>query len=275
TKRHIDLSAEPEETLRAMTNTPKTIPVRYHRKKDGTVFPVEQMQEQLFMQDRLASIGQLVSGVAHELNNPLTSVIGFSQLLLQQELPKDISEDLKIINHEAQRTSKIVKNLLTFARQQPREKRPVAINEPIQTVLQLRAHEHAVNNIKVNTQFAPDLPRIMGNSSQLQQVFFNIITNAEFAMIEAHHSGALTIKTEQLSGFVRASFSDDGPGISSEHMARLFTPFFTTKEIGKGTGLGLSICQGIVTEHGGRIRAESSPGHGATFIIELPVFKPE
>lgn len=244
----------------------------------GTVQDIterKQLQEQLFMQDRLASIGQLVSGVAHELNNPLTSVLGYSELLLEKELPKDISEDLTIVHHEAQRTSKIVKNLLTFARQQPREKRPVVINDPIQTVLQLRAHEHAVNNIRVNTQFAPDMPCIMANNSQLQQVCFNIIINAEFVMMESHHSGTMTIKTDRNNDFVRASFSDDGPGISREHMARLFTPFFTTKEVGKGTGLGLSICQGIVTEHGGRIWAESEPGHGATFIFELPAYKPK
>ena len=229
------------------------------------------MQAQLMVQDRLASIGQLVSGVAHELNNPLTGVIGFSELLLKRELPDDIKKDLKIINDEAQRTARIVKNLLTFARKQPQGKQPMDINESIQTVLELRAHEQKVSNIKVNTRLAPDLPQIMGNSSQLQQVFFNIVINAEFFMSEAHERGTMTITTERIGDSVRASLADDGPGISKESMSRLFSPFFTTKEVGQGTGLGLSICHGIITEHGGRIYAESELGKGATFIIELPI----
>ena len=230
------------------------------------------MQEQLIMQDRLASIGQLTSGVAHELNNPLTGVIGFSELLLQRELPDDVKQDLKTINDEAQRTARIVKNLLTFARKQPEEKQPLDINESIQRVLELRAYEQKVNNIQVNTRFVPDLPQVMGNNSQLQQVFFNIVINAEFFMLQAHGRGTLTVTTEKAGDCVRASFADDGPGISEENMRRLFIPFFTTKEVGKGTGLGLSICQGIIAEHGGRIWAESELGKGATFILELPAY---
>lgn len=230
----------------------------------------KKMEEQLIMQDRLASIGQLSSGMAHEINNPLTSVITFSALLLQRELPDDIKEDLKIINDEAQRSAKIVKNLLTFARKQPQEKQLTNINECIQKVLELRAYEQKVNNIQVNVQFDPGLPLIAGNSSQLQQVFFNIIINAEFFMLKAHGKGILTITTEKVGNFVRALFDDNGPGVSRENMRYLFTPFFTTKEVGKGTGLGLSICHGIVTEHGGRIWAESKLAEGAKFIVELP-----
>jgi signal transduction histidine kinase len=229
------------------------------------------MQEQLMAQDRLASIGQLVSGVAHEINNPLTGIIGFSELLLQRDLPDDVKADLKIVNDEAMRTAKIVKNLLTFARKQPEGKAPVDINEEIQRVLDLRNHEQKVNNIQVITRFASDLPQVMGNASQLQQVLFNIVINAEFFMLEAHQKGNLTITTERIGDFVRASFTDDGPGIPEEHMRNLFTPFFTTKEVGKGTGLGLSICHGIITEHGGRIYAESELGKGATFVVELPL----
>ena len=231
----------------------------------------EKMQEQLMAQDRLASIGQLVSGVAHEINNPLTSVIGFSDLLLQRDLPDDIKGDLTIINDEARRTSRIVKNLLTFARKQPEEKTEIQVNEHIQGVLALRNHEQSVNNIKVNTHFAPNLPQIIGNSSQLQQVFFNVIVNAEQAMLEAHSRGVITVTTERLGGVVKVRLADDGPGISPENMKKLFTPFFTTKAVGKGTGLGLSICHGIVTEHGGRIYAESELEKGATFIVELPI----
>ena len=233
----------------------------------------KKMQEQLAVQDRLASLGELVSGVAHELNNPLTAIIGFSELLLERELPDDLKQEIQIINEEAQRTSKIVKNLLTFARKQPEEKQPTDINESIRRVLELRAYERKVSNIEVNTHFDPDLPQIYGNPFQLQQVFFNIVINAEYFMFEAHGRGTLTITTERTGDFVRACFADDGPGIPKENLSRLFTPFFTTKEVGKGTGLGLSICQGIVTEHGGRIWAESELGKGATFIVELPVYR--
>lgn len=229
------------------------------------------LQKHLILQDRMASIGQLTSGVAHELNNPLTSIIGFSDILLQKKLDDDIKNDLKIINDEAHRTAKIVKNLLTFARQQPLEKQLININDCIQKVLVLRAYEQKVNNVQVNINLDPDLPRIMGNSSQLQQVFFNLVINAEFFMHQAHKKGSLSITTEKAANFVRASFADDGPGISQENISRLFNPFFTTKETGKGTGLGLSICHGIVTEHNGRIWAESDLGKGATFFVELPI----
>ncbi len=139
----------------------------------------------------------------------------------------------------------------------------------------LRSHEQNVNGIRVDTNFASNLPMVMGNASQLQQVFFNIVTNAEFAMTEAHNKGTLAITTERSGNVVRIAFADDGPGIAPENMKRLFSPFFTTKELGQGTGLGLSICQGIISEHGGRIWAESEPGRGATFRVELPAFHPD
>jgi PAS domain S-box-containing protein len=236
----------------------------------------KKMEEQLIMQDRLASIGQLSSGIAHELNNPLTGIVTFSALLLEKELPADIREDLEIINSEAKRTVRIVKNLLTFARKQPQKKQPTDINEGIRKVLELRAYEEKVNNIRVDARLAPDLPEVMGNNSQLEQVFFNMVINAEFFMLEAHGKGTLTITTEGTGDCVRAVFADDGPGISAENMRYVFNPFFTTKEVGKGTGLGLSICQGIIVEHGGRIWAESEPGKGSAFFIELPVYhRPE
>jgi PAS domain S-box-containing protein len=232
----------------------------------------KEMEEQLIMQDRLASIGQLTSGVAHEINNPLTSIISFSSLLIKRELPEDVKQDIKIINDQALRTANILKSLLTFARKQPQEKQPVNINECIQKVLELRSYEQKINNIQVKLRLDPDLPLIMGNNSQIQQVFFNLVINAEFFMLEAHKKGTLTITSRKTDGFVRVLFGDDGSGISKDNMKNLFSPFFTTKEAGKGTGLSLSICLGIISEHGGRIWAESEPGKGATFIIELPVY---
>lgn len=231
----------------------------------------KQMEQQLILTDRLASVGELASGVAHELNNPLTSVIGFSQLLMEGEIPNNIKEDLSLINSEAQRAASVVKNLLTFARKHAAVKQPTKINSVIEDVLKLRAYEQKVNNIEVIKKFATDLPEIMVDYFQIQQVFLNLIINAEFFMTEAHKRGLLTITTERNEKFVRISFEDDGPGIPHENLNRIFDPFFTTKEVGKGTGLGLSICHGIITEHGGIIKAESEAGKGATFVIELPV----
>jgi len=229
------------------------------------------MGEQLLAQDRLASIGQLTSGLAHELNNPLTSIISFSSLLLKKKFSEDTRQDLQTINEEAQRIASIVKNLHDFTRKQPEEKQPTDINDCIRKVLEMRTYEQKINNISVNTRFDPALPDVMGNSPQLQQVFFNIVVNAEYFMLAAHRKGTLDIATEKEGDTVRAVFADDGPGISTENIKCLFTPFFTTKETGKGMGLSLCICQGIITEHGGNIHARSELGNGATFTIELPV----
>lgn len=228
------------------------------------------MEEQLIITDRLASIGELAAGVAHEVNNPLTSVIGFSELLLEQPLPENIKEDLTTILNEAQRAAGVVRNLLTFAHKHTAVKQPVNLNDIIKNALELRVYEENINNISVITRLAPDLEPVTADASQLQQVFFNIITNAEYFMIETHHGGTLTITTENIGGNIRASFADDGPGMTAENLSRLFTPFFTTKPVGRGTGLGLSICHGIITSHEGRMYAESVPGKGATFIVELP-----
>ena len=231
----------------------------------------KRIEEQLIITDRLASVGELASGIAHELNNPLTGVIGFAQMVLDKDIPDDIKRDIEVVYSEAQRTAQVVKNLLTFARKHAPAKQLVSINNTIEKVLELRAYEQRVSNIQVNTQFAPDLDEVMADYFQLQQVFLNIIINAEHFMIEAHNGGNLTITTERAGDIIKASFTDDGPGIAEENLGHLFDPFFTTKEVGKGTGLGLSICHGIIAEHGGRIYAESEPGKGATFIVELPI----
>ena len=229
-------------------------------------------QERLYLTDRLASVGEMASGIAHELNNPLTGVIGLSQLLVNDEsLPTDLKEDAEAIHSEAQRAAAVVRNLLTFARKHASVREPTQINKVVEDVLRLRAYEHKVNNIQVNTLLDPALPEIEADYFQLQQVFLNIILNAESVMIEAHKGGTLTTTTKMADGHIVISFADDGPGIPKENLDRLFDPFFTTKEIGKGTGLGLSICYGIVTSHGGRIYPQSEKGKGATFIIKLPV----
>jgi len=231
----------------------------------------KQQNERLMMADRLASIGELSSGAAHELNNPLTSIIGFSQLLMEKDISDDIREDVKLIYNEAQRAVNVTKNFLTFARKHTPVKEPNQINNIIEDVLELHAHEHKVNHIHVEKRLAPNLPEILVDYFQMQQVFMNIIINAEYFMIEAHNAGTLTITTKKENSTVRISIADDGPGIPPENLGRIFDPFFTTKEAGRGTGLGLSICHGIVTEHGGQINVRSQLGKGATIFIDIPI----
>ena len=231
----------------------------------------KRMEEQLILTDRLASIGELSSGIAHELNNPLTSVIGFSQLIMDGDVPENIREDLSIVNSEAQRAAGIVKNLLTFARKHAPVTELCQINNVIENVLKLRAYEQKVNNIEVEKYLAADLPEIMMDHFQMQQVFLNIIVNAEFAMLEAHKKGKLTVSSEISANVITVRVTDNGPGISKENLKHIFDPFFTTKEVGKGTGLGLSICHGIVSEHGGQIFATSKLDQGTTFTVELPL----
>ena len=229
-----------------------------------------EMEKQLMLADRLVSIGELASGVAHELNNPLTTVIGFSELLMERDVPDDIKKDLDLIHGESKRAAGIVKNLLTFARGHELAKQAIKIGDVVESVLRLREYEQRANNITVVTRLKPDLPEVMADFFQMQQVFLNLVINAEFFMTKAHNRGTLTIVAGAVGGMVRISFTDDGPGIPPEALSHLFNPFFTTKEVGKGTGLGLSICHGIVTEHGGTIYAENRPGEGATFCVELP-----
>jgi PAS domain S-box-containing protein len=230
----------------------------------------KKMEDSLLVTDRLASIGELTSGIAHELNNPLTSVIGFSELLLEKQLPDDIREDVELMCKEARRTADVVKNMLTFARKHPSTREQLNVNSILNATLDMRAYEHKLSNIQVIKHLTEGLPEIQADHFQLQQVFLNIIINAEYFMIQEHGSGVLTVTTAPIGDMIRISITDDGPGISAENLNHMFDPFFTTKPVGKGTGLGLSICHGIIAEHGGRIYAESTPGKGATFIIELP-----
>ena len=231
----------------------------------------KRMQEQLMLTGKLASIGELASGVAHELNNPLTSVIGFSQLLMERDLPDDVKEDLGLVHSEALRASGIIKNLLTFARKHPPVRQLCQIHNVIEDVLKLRAYEQKINNIEVVRRFAPELPEVTADYAQMQQVFLNIITNAEYFMTGTRGRGTLTVGTQRLDNTVRVSFADDGPGMAPENLSQVFNPFYTTKPVGKGTGLGLSISHGIVAEHGGSIYVTSQPGEGATFVVELPL----
>jgi PAS domain S-box-containing protein len=246
----------------------RDITTRKKVEEDKRIFEIQAQ-----VASRLASIGEMAAGVAHEINNPLTGIIGYSQLLIDREwgVPEDIRSDLVTINEGSRRVAGIVQGLLTFSRQTKPERRCVDINQIVESTLALRAYNLRVNNIEVVTQLAPDLLETFVDPGQIQQVLLNLIVNAETEMKLAHSRGKLTITTEKSDNTIKIRLTDDGPGIEPEIMARIFEPFFTTREVGKGTGLGLSLCYGIVSEHNGKIYAESEPGKGATFIVELPV----
>jgi len=232
----------------------------------------QRMEQQLQLAGRLAAVGELAAGVAHELNNPLAAVQAYAQFLADKDnLDETTKSDVETIYREAQRATRITANLLRFAHRHKPEKRLVSINEVIEKSLQLHAYRMKVNNVEVLVESAADLPMTMADFDQIHQVFVNIVSNAEQAMTEAHSKGKLRVKTQRVGEMIRIAFTDDGPGISEDNLTRIFDPFFTTKEVGKGTGLGLSICYGIVEKHGGHMYAKSKPGEGATFVVELPI----
>ena len=221
---------------------------------------------------RLASVGEMAAGVAHEINNPLTGITGYAQLLMdRKDLPPDIRSDLAAINDGAQRVAGIVQRLLAFSRQTRPERKLVEINDLIDSTLVLRAYHLRVNNIEVIKRLTPGSLETVADPGQIQQVLLNLIVNAETEMKLAHGKGKLTITTKKRDKIIKIYVKDNGPGIKPEVMEKIFDPFFTTRKVGQGTGLGLSLCYGIVAEHNGRIYAESKPGKGATFIVELPV----
>jgi two-component system NtrC family sensor kinase len=228
------------------------------------------LQSKLMHAEKMAAVGQLVSGVAHEVNNPLTAILGFADLLMENsDLPESARKDLRVILQEAQRTKQIVQNLLSFARQMPPQRKPVQLNSILRRTVQLRAYDFHSHGVEIIEQLDQELPNVIGDSHQLQQVFLNILNNAYDAVRETGRPARIEIMTARLGDFVEVSFCDNGQGI--EHPDRIFDPFFTTKEVGKGTGLGLSICYGIVREHAGEILCHNNEGaEGATFIVRLP-----
>lgn len=229
------------------------------------------LQAKLMHTEKMAALGQLVSGVAHEVNNPLAAIVGFTDLLLENpEVPANAKEDLHIILQEAQRTRVIVQNLLSFARQMPAQREPLQVNSILQQTLKLRAYDLSNHGVELVEDYDPGLPVIVGDPHQLQQAFLNILNNAYDAVHETRRRGKIGIRSSHRDGSIEIIFRDNGSGIS--HPDRIFDPFFTTKEVGKGTGLGLSICYGIVRAHGGEISARNnSDGIGSTFIVRLPV----
>jgi len=227
--------------------------------------------DMLLASEKLALMGQIVAGIAHELNNPLTIVLGNTQLLLMRHREDDDAKTLRKVGESAERASRIVRNLLSLARRENPERKLTDINAVITKTLELHGYELRVRDISVELDLQRSLPSTMADASQIQQVFLNLIVNAEHAMIESNGKGRLYIRTRTEGTAIVAEFSDDGPGISPENIRRIFEPFFTTKSVGKGTGLGLSICQNIIQEHGGRIDVKSEPGSGTTFVVRIPI----
>jgi two-component system NtrC family sensor kinase len=233
------------------------------------------VQSKLLQTEKMAALGQLVSGIAHELNNPLTSIQGYAQLLLSRQSATERTSDARRISQEAERAGRIVKNLLQFSRETKSERRAVDLNEVIERTLALRSYELRLENIDVELALDPALPQTLADAAQLQQVALNLLMNSEQAIVMARgeetRSGRILIRTRRVADDRLAmEVSDDGPGIAPEILSRVFDPFFTTKPPGIGTGLGLSIVGGIVREHGGQVSVDSLQGRGATFTVELP-----
>ncbi len=235
---------------------------------------LKRLEQQVIQSEKMAAMGQLIAGVAHELNNPLTAILGISDLLREKPFASEEKRQLDLVHQQARRAADIVGNLLAFARPAKAQKVSLSMNEMAQRTLQLHEYSLRVNNIVVDFQADTKLPAVLGDSNQLMQVFLNLIVNAEQAIRSVKSSGILRVRLgsrESMSGkVVWVTFEDDGPGITPDALSKIFDPFFTTKRPGRGTGLGLSICLALVKEHGGTIEAQNSPSGGALFTVALP-----
>ena len=234
---------------------------------------INELQEQRFQSTKLATVGEIVANVAHEINNPLTAIWGLSQLLLQRDLDPKVRHEVQLVHDEAERSTRIVQNLLSFARARHSEKAYTSINAAVNAAVELRHYHLMVNGVTLDLDLDPALPRTMADPHKVQQVALNLLINAEQAMLNAHGGGRLGVRTAITGNRIRLIVEDDGPGIDPEMKERIFSPFFTTKAEGNGTGLGLSICYSIVQEHGGIITAEDRPDGGTSFVVELPIIE--
>jgi two-component system NtrC family sensor kinase len=231
------------------------------------------LYQQLLQAEKMAALGQTISGVAHELNNPLATILSWAERLADKTTDPAARRGVDVILSEADRAARIVRNLLTFARKRQSTRTMIDVNQVVADTLSLRAYEHRATNVSVDAALASGLPQVFADPHQLQQVLLNLVINAEQAMLSANGRGSLVIRTWHNSDddAVVIEVNDDGPGVPVDMRTKIFDPFFTTKEVGKGTGLGLTVAYAIVQEHGGHIRVESRPGRGASFVVELPV----
>ena len=231
-----------------------------------------QLHDQLIQSEKMSAVGQLIAGIAHDLNNPLASVVGFADFLGEvRDVPPALREPLNVIREEAERASNIVKNLLGFARKQERQRRPTALRPLLDATMVLLRNQLLANRVEARVEMEDDLPMVYVDPNQLQQVFVNLIHNASHAIASTDRPGTIVVRARRFRDAVAVEVADDGPGMTDALAAQVFEPFFTTKREGEGTGLGLSISQGIVREHGGRITLETAEGRGSTFTVELPL----
>src|SRR5262249_1689014 len=227
------------------------------------------LKEQLIHSERLSAVGQLVAGVAHEINNPLQAVIGFTELLIEQERRPEVRADLLQIRADAGRAAKIVHSLLLFARRETLERSVADLNEIVRSTLALRAFEFRTEMLALQTEFSAEMPLIVANREQVQQVLVNLLLNAEHAVRATGQPGTVFVRTGQANGAAYVEVADSGPGVPADTAGRVFEPFFTTKPVGEGTGLGLSVSLGIAEAHGGTLMLMSS-ARGACFRLPLP-----
>jgi C4-dicarboxylate-specific signal transduction histidine kinase len=260
-----ELEQKVDERTRELTET--------NRKLEKSLTDLEAAQEQLIQAEKLSSLGELIAGVAHELNNPLSTIALNAQLVTSAPAVEgNAKTQLQRISDAAVHCQRIVKSLVSFARKQKPEMAYVDVNEVCDKMLDLVAYQLKVGNVALEKRLDPRLPRTMADPHQLQQVLVNLATNAAQAIAAAAGRGTLRLETSLVNGSIHITVRDDGPGISREHQRKIFDPFFTTKP--EGTGLGLSISYGIIKEHGGEIVVHSTPGAGTTFVITLPITKP-
>lgn len=276
--------------LRRADRTPMWVEITAHAQEDGDGIRVEALMRdvserkrledqardlyhQLLQAEKLAALGQTISGVAHELNNPLATILTWAERLAQRPADDQTRRGLEAILAEAERAARIVRNLLTFARKRHTTRGMVDVNQVIRETLALRAYEQRLSNVAIIDALASGLPRVFADQHQIQQVLLNLMINAEQAMIGANGRGTLILRTwhDPERDAVILEVNDDGPGVPGEVQPRIFDPFFTTKEVGKGTGLGLTVAYAIIQEHGGRLTVKSQAGGGASFFVELPV----
>jgi len=231
----------------------------------------KKLEQQIIQSERLAAMGQMIGGFAHELNNPLTAILGMSDLLKDGETNETRNRHLTMLHQQARRATEIVQNLMYFSRPPAPGKSEVNLSELVDRTLHLHAYSLRKNNITVDFLMEQNLPQVAGDPHQLMQVFLNLILNAEQAIREARDKGTLRIRLAQADTNIRVTFQDDGPGIAPDILPSIFDPFYTTKRPGRGTGLGLSICKAVLKEHAGNIEAASAPGGGAVFTVSLPI----
>ena len=231
----------------------------------------KKLEQQIILSERLAAMGQMIAGFAHELNNPLTSILGMAELLQEGEAPESVRKQMVILQQQARRAAEIVQNLMYFSRPPAPGKSLIDLSELVQRTLHLHAYSLRKSNITVDFLKESSLPPVSGDAHQLMQVFLNLVLNSEQAMREVRDHGTLRIRINQDDKSISVVFQDDGPGISPEILPNIFDPFYTTKRPGRGTGLGLSICKAILREHNGNVEAASGPGGGAVFTVTLPI----